>query len=972
MTSIKIGGVTYMAENKEELFKAVKNAKIKISKSYFNKLINSTKPPTNYLINKKTKEIYKLDASKDNKPLLKKKFGILKKDVGNKQKNLRFADLNKDFKISQILPKDSIINVIINVSFKFKISKDTRKKEKSFIYKGINNKSEIENYIQFQIENYLQDLPVENIFNVSYNAVSNYTGATMDFNGMVLREQNIIKIFNENIENVIPPEGENCVKYYLNKTIRGLKKQLKKIDEFTIDDLKNFCIDNEICLRVYDINKNLKASNIIRTKSKKSVNIVAWNNHLYPMKNAFFKKENPRNNLNFVYKENIKQLLIDYLDNGELPVKVSTCGHAEISYFITDDNIVYSNNDEYEKCLEVAKKLGIQDKIDFNTNLSQLGNIILELYKKENINSIWLNSDDFVKGGFNYSAGDEEELSVNLDKIKTIDKNKCYSYLLRNLPYLVKLDVQKNKPIDLKNHIIEDHYMYVVKPKESSILIPNTNVYFGSLLKFAETEGIEFEIIEAIETSKAENCFSEMIDHLFNICPDIAKDIINRMIGTFNIGCKGPENIVYFDKICNGDETDRSEGYKVKLNDDYNILYNIKKSLPKLGTKKPIAFQILDESRIMIYKKMKELGLEDKDIIKVKTDSISFLDKGIKLNLGESLDDWKEEKFKPAKFADIVDGPISTFKRPIYTDEQTTKLILGNAGCGKSYDIMNNLIPSLNKSYLVITPTNSTMSEYKKNGFNVKVKQTFTLSNTIPDEDVLIIDEIGMSDYSDFIMIMRCILAGKDIYGYGDFTQLLPVGEIEQKNDDFIINMLFSQVVKMETNYRNNFTAKYYDDLRYNYNKNDLLEEVIKHSTKWKDAEYIVVYTNETKDKYNKMKMEYLGLNSIKQKGCRVICKTNDLREKNIYNKYRFEVVDCTENEVIIKDDLKSYHINIEAYEKYFHPAYALTLYCIQGESIKSYHFPTEDYKFITGRSAYTLISRLKIAQKITTEKEKN
>ena len=314
------------------------------------------------------------------------------------------------------------------------------------------------------------------------------------------------------------------------------------------------------------------------------------------------------------------------------------------------------------------------------------------------------------------------------------------------------------------------------------------------------------------------------------------------------------------------------------------------------------------------------------------------------------------------KFVDSCDNPIDsmTFKRQIYSEEQTTKLILGNAGCGKSYDIMNNLIPKLNTNYLIVVPTNSTMSEYKKNNFNVKVKQTFTLSNTLPEEDVIIIDEVGMSDNKDFDMIMKCILAGKDVYAYGDFTQLLPVGELEQKDNKFIIDILFGEVVRMDTNYRNKFTAKYYDDLRYNYKKNDLLKEINKHSTDWKEAEYIVVYTNDTKDKYNKMKMEYLGLKTIEDKGCKVICKSNDLREKEIFNKYRFEVIGKTDDEIIIKDKFKTYHIDKERFKIYFQPAYALTLYCIQGESIKSYHYPSEDNKFVDGRSAYTLISRLK------------
>ena len=963
MLSIQLLGKNFIAEDEKELFKQLKKANITISKTSFNKLIKTEKPPTSYLVNKKTKEVVKLDTTKDNKPLLKKEFGILKKDIGNKLKNLNYADLNKQYKITQRLPKNSKINVIINITFKYKISKDIRQTNKSYFYKGANNISVINDFVENKINDYLQNAEIENVFDVSYDVVSQYSKATMDFNGMVLREQNIIRIFNEDLENVIPPDGENCVKYYLNNTIKGLKRKLKDIEEPTINDLKEFCSKNKICFRCYDINRKLVSSNIIKYSKCKSINIVAWNNHIYPIKNLYFKKENKQNKLTFIYKENINNELINYLDNGKLPVKVSTAGQATISYFITEDNKVYSNNDEYETCLKVATLFGIQDKIDYTTTLISLGNTILNLYKKNNINSYWLNSGDFIKAGYNYSAEiDKAELNINMKKIKTIDKNKCYSYLLRNLPFLVKYDFQKNKPVDLKNHTIEDHFMYIVQPVESSILIPNTNVYFGSLIKFAKKQGIKFKILEGMETSKEENCFKEMIDDLYEKCPSIAKDIINRMIGTFNLGAKAPEDMIIFEKICNNDECIRSEGYVFKLNEKYNILYNKKTTLPRLGTKKPIAFQILDESRIMIYKKMVELGLEDKDIIKVKTDSISFLDKDLNINTGNGFNDWKEEEYKYMKFVNCCDNPIDlmTFKRQIYIDGQTTKLILGNAGCGKSYDIMHNLIPKLTKNYLILAPTNSTMAEYKINNFNVKVKQTFTFLNTIPNEDIVIIDEVGMSDDADFKVIVKCILAGKDVYAYGDFSQLLPVGVTEQKDGKFIIDMLFGEVVYMKTNYRNKFTSKYYDDLRYNYNKTELIKEVKKYSTKWTDAEFIIAYYKDTRDKYNKMKMEHLGFKSIQDVGCKVICKSNDLREKGIYNRYRCEVIDNTNNEIIIKDKLNTYHINKETYDKYFEPAYALTLYCVQGESINSYYYPNEDFQKINGRTAYTLISRLK------------
>jgi hypothetical protein len=118
--------------------------------------------------------------------------------------------------------------------------------------------------------------------------------------------------------------------------------------------------------------------------------------------------------------------------------------------------------------------------------------------------------------------------------------------------------------------------MYLVEPNESSILMPNTNVYYGSLLNYAKSQKIKFKIIEGFETTKVKNYYKELIEDLYKKFPDNAKDIINRLIGTFNLGMSGSKEYVKFEKICNDDELNRSEGYYFKLNNKYNILYENK------------------------------------------------------------------------------------------------------------------------------------------------------------------------------------------------------------------------------------------------------------------------------------------------------------------------------------------------------------------------------------------------------------
>ena len=92
----------------------------------------------------------------------------------------------------------------------------------------------------------------------------------------------------------------------------------------------------------------------------------------------------------------------------------------------------------------------------------------------------------------------------------------------------------------------------------------------------------------------------------------------------------------------------------------------------------------------------------------------------------------------------------------------------------------------------------------------------------------------------------------------------------------------------------------------------------------------------------------------------KIVCKTNDLYNKNIYNNFYYTVIEKNEDTLIITDDNENFTITIDEFNKYFEAGYCRTLYNIQGESIKSFFYAPEDYKFLDNVRTYTLISRLK------------
>ena len=65
---------------------------------------------------------------------------------------------------------------------------------------------------------------------------------------------------------------------------------------------------------------------------------------------------------------------------------------------------------------------------------------------------------------------------------------------------------------------------------------------------------------------------------------------------------------------------------------------------------------------------------------------------------------------------------------------------------------------------------------------------------------------------------------------------------------------------------------------------------------------------------------------------------------------------------LITKDGIEQYEVEKKHFFKngWFDYAYARTLYSVQGQTLKSFHYCIEDINWLAGRELYTLISRLK------------
>ena len=924
----------------------------------YQKDIDIEKNKQYYIYDNETKDIALLNK---NNPLIYQSFNINPNIIP--QENL----ISNNIIFKSNIPQDQPLNLFIVWSAELLWSGDENDPnnwyERQGEFQETLSSNQIKNNVMMMIEsNFSNPSKIRNLEIVVRSVKTNQEFKLKDMELKDHKPLNICNLYNE----VIPNDGGKCIQKYMTKIYPKYSK--KKIGELkTTQDIYNFCVFNRIKMIAYDIQGNIILKNIPEGKiSNKSLIYIAYNNHLYPIKNK---------TLNKVYTDNkeLKPKFVDCLtqsfkqiiENGYMPSNLFMVNDT-IKSFIHNKEI-YHNNTEYDICLDILTKFGIEDKMNALTNLKNIGEKIAELYINGNVSSFIPENKKFIKGGFNYN--NENVLCDKDEELITIDQVKCYSSILSNLDYLITCDVKKHKLryIEDQDHKLTDHYLYVVEPKYCSQLLPCNNVYSGEHIKLCRSEGLEFIINEEMETEKVENYYKQMIIDLYNkVEPGYFKTIINVMIGKFE-SCSRMRTNFRVSKIVNDVELETVEK-DTPIVEICNGIYALKEPVKKyeLYNKKPISIQIKDMARVKNYLMMKELGINYDSIKQVKTDSITFKQDKHKTKeylkyVKEELGSWKIENYQEQKGTTPINKP-TTFEY----DKGNKNNIFGNcyAGCGKSHKIINEYLTdeTINKNYVILTPSHATAKQYRKLGHNAKVIQLYSLNNKIPDEKNIIVDEIGMVDNAGWSVLYKCKLNDKRLLGYGDKNQLLPIGTDKHYFSYNWINYMFGSLDVMTTNYRNHYEKSYYDYLINCKDKKQLINEIKKYnSNTYYDAEIIIAYRNDTRRYYNKLMCDRLGIKNKYDIGTKLICKTNDFKKIGLFNNLDCVVKSCDGKTVILNDDETDFKIDIN-HLRHFEFGYARTLHSVQGESLKSYYYPEEDLIpfFIDNRSAYTLISRLK------------
>lgn len=671
------------------------------------------------------------------------------------------------------------------------------------------------------------------------------------------------------------------------------------------------------------------------------------------------------------------------------------------------NNVYYVKNDYLTKCYDTLKKMGetynskktkkilFLDYMFDDINFLSIPRILCKILNVDDARSFIPDFKRFETKPYTYKASKIDFKRL----ISTLDKNKAYAWSLYCLDKLIKVDYRTCKIRKINNDcrsvIFNPYYLYVIRPEKSNPLLNQQKPYAGNYLSICRDEfKMSFTVVEEIETTTVYNYYREIID-IMKQTMDMRdfKESINVLIGTFEKKIEKKNRRIYVGTYTKEFAKSLS-GYKKKVG-NMIVMFKNNKSYSGINNMSPIATQIKDDSRLVLYRKMLELKLKDEDIVQINTDSISFygeIPNSIKKTLNPDIfSGWKSVKFKeigevsPPHLNDdisFVDIPCANDKKRI--------LNCNYAGCGKTYHIINNVVPELiknNINYIVLTPSHKTRIEYLKKGYNCDVIQRAGFEKSLLSADHIIIDEFGFIDRNAHDILYLAYINNKSYECYGDFKQLLPVGVNEPLDGAHYLKYMFSEVHYDFVNHRNNFTKEFYDKIIYcNEDDKFLVEVVNKYSSKnIEDAELIISFRKKTKDAYNSMMMTKLGFKNMYEPGVKISCITNDYFEKNndIYNGNNYVVDSLRESQDSIVRRAKNkkiaprYDLTLRCIDddnkltviedKYmrklnsmFELNYCNNIHKVQGMSLKSYYWTPEDNAFIDNRVAYVVVSRLK------------
>jgi len=727
----------------------------------------------------------------------------------------------------------------------------------------------------------------------------------------------------------------NCVDTYLEENAERLRikvsfpkfKKSRINKEWDVVKLVKYFQTNQINYEIF--NQWMKPYDKHVFNKNRQVNIfIIGNSHIYPltMKEKIMLKSSISGQFEVdSYKELEAKTIVELYEVDSVVEHIHIQHDVNFTYdpivssYIIDKTIYLPKFDT--EIIDAYKSMGLPI---FNDSRLSIFTPLLNICDKYELYSTIVNEFKAPQSVYVYNSDNYDNHTCNLlkeecDCIDVIDKNKAYTSSFHRLDKVPVIRAENVEREYLEGEEIVKYNYYRITKVLDKRLIPFIPIGWHSGYRLMSHNTSDFTIDLVIEPTLVDNPFIKVIEDLMEINPDMVKHVFNKFIGLITRQYHNRGSKLVFDRILEEDE-ENEDGITFPMKDFYmafkygNVPNNFRKNML------PLAMYIVDNNVSMIWDKCVELDNLGASLIKINTDSISYVfedsyDDNGQLNvkptpaevctISKKLGDWKTEVFKMKEdnFYKTECPEIAQIKK---ITKITANCMDGSiyinclAGAGKTYCVKNTLIPlikQLGKTFIIICSQHSPLVEYqnvKKSTIAKSLLNSARGKNKLNTYDYVILEEASLTSTSEWDYLHSSFKG--HLIVLGDMYQLIAPADniraqakgIKLKKNPFgsvNIKAMFKYEMVIKGNRRNHYKRKEYLELiRGIISKRiqediDLRENVI--------ASYNICYTNTKRREINAIisKDYKYKFGGMKLKiDARIICKTNRLMGLGLTN----------------------------------------------------------------------------------------
>ena len=636
-----------------------------------------------------------------------------------------------------------------------------------------------------------------------------------------------------------------------------------------------------------------------------------------------------------------------------------------VSYLVNKlyiDNITYiAINDYQEDIWKCCRLLGIPIADSYARILQFL---------KDTLPASAFNSE--CKKRFSRYSKYGETVSYKKGEGHSIDIRRAYTDAIMNTPKYMAIGPEQNWLCFEDTSSVHNEAMYIVHTTDH-ICLCGDGIYTGRRVKVALDDGLitrdDIKYYIKASYSKTGRVFKNELKTAMSLIDwNDQKDIINHFIGTL---CKlnydkSRNNIVSNDNMITGYDSGKlsirkwksiadnfsekrrewkSNLYKVTINDKEDLMLNYY----------PIYCQIIDNTALRVYWKMKDVERLGFTVLKKKVDSLLINGPGVDLYVSKNYQ-LKKDIFKYGVWVSegksindmpckpITDKVKKAILTPSYNMDPASypldknllgsditgitknKLLYGKPGTGKTHDMLL-ILNSLDEKYkaVVVSFTNSRAADISTHVTrkNTKCMCMDKFLVEYEDHDYIFIDEVFFMPISYLYILYK--LPGIKIAAGDPYQMIFDIysseGSVLNAIVKLVLAMCGTRIEKAGKNYR--FDAELYKIIADPNNpKIDLVNKISLLDSISPEYTHIVYYNKTRKNILKMYRNEKLHRNTDSP----YICKKNG----NYDVKDDGTIVKMYNGMVMKYSDIKKEKL------KYFELGFAITCHKAQGKTIKN------------------------------------